>query len=249
MSIWQSSAWHGAWARLGAALLPQPCLLCGGSAGRDPVCKCCAAALPRVPFPACPQCAQALGTQATAILACGACLSDPPAFDATFAAYRYAFPTDRLVQAFKYGHRLSLAPFLGNVLAVAARDAFAGTLPDAVVAVPLAPARLAERGFNQSRELAAPVAAALRRPLLEIVRRTRETASQADLPWRQRARNVKNAFASVAALDGQHLLVVDDVMTTGATLDAIARALKDAGARRVSNLVLARTVRDQADAA
>lgn len=249
MSIWRPSAWRSARDRVAAAWLPQPCLLCGSRAGRDPVCSACFAALPRLSDAVCAVCAQPLGSGATGASVCGACLTDPPAFDATVAAFRYAFPLDRLIQALKYGHRLSVAPFLGTVLAERSLQAFGKSAPDLVVAVPLAPARIAERGFNQSRELAAPVAAALGRPLHPGLHRIRDTAKQADLPWQHRARNVRDAFVGEATVSLCHVLVIDDVMTTGATLDATAKALKSAGAARVTNLVVARATRDQSSMA
>ncbi len=174
-----------------------------------------------------------------AATACGSCLAKPPAFDATLANWHYAFPADRLVLMLKFGRRLASADFL-------AAGMLAGMHPEGeiVMPVPLARRRLAERGFNQAVEIARPLARALHLPLdVGSLVRTRETATQSQLPWRARQGNVRHAFACSADLSGKAVIVVDDVMTTGATLNAVARTLKDHGASRVSNWVAARVLK------
>ena len=110
--------------------------------------------------------------------------------------------------------------------------------------MPLSAARLRERGFNQALEIARLLPPHLaRRIRIDLLTRPRDTRPQAELPVDQRARNVRNAFACDQRLDGAHVAVVDDVMTTGATLDAAAAALKSAGAVAVSGWVVARTLR------
>jgi ComF family protein len=117
--------------------------------------------------------------------------------------------------------------------------------PDLVLPVPLAPARLAERGFNQAVELARPLAKLLGVPLeTSRVHRRRDTVPQASLPWKERKQNIRHAFECELDLTGKQVLVVDDVMTTGATLDELARTLKAHGAARVENFVLARALKD-----
>ena len=137
--------------------LPQTCALCAGRAGNALVCPACTAALPRLP-PACPVCA--LPVAAAAV--CGACITHPPPFATTVAPFVYAFPVDRLLQQFKYAGRLAFAEWAAMALAAAAAEAFAGREDDAgpavVAAVPLAPARQRERGFNQAREIGVRVA-------------------------------------------------------------------------------------------
>lgn len=218
-------------------LLPQACRLCAAPAGDEPLCADCRAALPRMPAQTCPACA--LPTPGGAL--CGACLARPRQFDATQAAFRYAFPVDRLVQSLKYGHRLAGADFFGAELA----DRAEGTRADLIVPVPLSAARLAQRGFNQALELARPVARRLGLALETAgVRRHRDTTPQASLPWAERAGNVRHAFECQIDLAGRRVLVVDDVMTTGATVDELARVLRARGASWVGNLVVARTVPD-----
>ena len=226
-----------AWRNTAAALLPQDCFLCAAASGDSLLCPTCSAGLPYLSAERCPLCA--LPTPGAAV--CGACLKQAPHFDATRAVFRYEFPVDRLIQSLKYAHRLASANFLGRALAQLA----APLRPGLVLPVPLAPARLAERGFNQALELARPLARALGVPLeLSRIHRRRDTAPQASLPWKERKRNIRHAFECDMDLSGKTVLVVDDVMTTGATLDELARTLKAHGAARVENCVLARALKD-----
>lgn len=217
-----------------AALLPQDCVLCG-SRSKTLLCAPCASELPRLPAALCPVCA----LPAPGGKVCGSCQTQPPSFDATLAAFRYGFPLDRLVQALKYQHRLALAAWF-------ARAMLAGPRPtaDCVVALPLSTQRLRLRGFNQAVEVARPVARALGLPLhLTACSRHTDTVAQASLPWRARQSNVRGVFDVARDLSGCAVLVVDDVMTSGASLNEFARALKKSGALRVSNWVVARALR------
>lgn len=145
------------------------------------------------------------------------------------------FPVDVLVQALKYQHRFSLAGFFAAHLALPAEV-------DLIVPMPLHPFRLAVRGFNQAVEIARPLARAAGRPLeLMRVARVRDTPAQAQLTREERVRNLRGAFACDLRLDGMTVVVIDDVMTTGASLDEVARCLKASGAGRVENRVVART--------
>jgi ComF family protein len=219
------------------ALLPQDCFLCAAPAGDRLLCAACVAGLPRLTPERCPVCA--LPTPGSAV--CGACLKQAPHFDATRAVFRYEFPLDRLIQSLKYAHRLAGADFLGRELA----QSPVPFQPDLILPVPLSPARLAERGFNQAVELARPLARALGVSLeTSRVHRRRDTAPQASLPWKERKQNIRHAFECELDLTGKTVLVVDDVMTTGATLDELARTLKAHGAARVENCVLARALKD-----
>lgn len=221
-------------------LLPRSCLLCGGAA-TGALCPGCHADLPALGPHVCPVCATPLVTAAPR---CADCLRQPPAYDATHAALRYAFPLDRLVQQLKFGgrhafHRLAGADFFAGCL-------LAGPHPagDVILPVPLSRERLRERGFNQALEIARPLARALALPLdTQALIRARDTPPQSRLPWRIRHRNVRHAFACRGDFSGKTVIVVDDVMTTGATLDAVARTLKTNGAARVENWVVARAVK------
>jgi ComF family protein len=217
------------------ALLPWDCLLCGEAGASGLLCAACAGDLPRLPESQCPRCADASPGGI-----CGACQKQPPHFDATIAAFRYAFPADKLVQELKYRQRLAIADFLAQALLAGPRPA-----GDLLLPVPLSRERLRERGFNQALEIARPLARALGLPLLvDACHRRRDTAPQATLPWRQRHGNVRHAFECAADLTGKSVIVVDDVMTTGATLNELAGSLKARGAARVSNWVVARATGD-----
>lgn len=176
---------------------------------------------------------------------CGQCLKAPPAFDATIVATDYAPPVDQLVLALKFGNRLELAPLFARMLHVATGSAQT-TVPALLTAVPLGAERLAERGFNQSLEIARPLSRALGTPLDgRLVARTRDTRAQALLHPDERYKNIRNAFIvpahKIDRVRGQHIGVIDDVMTTGETLNELAATLKRFGASRVTNLVFART--------
>lgn len=220
-------------ARLARLLFAGSCFLCRGKAG-DILCARCDADLPRLGGGLCARCA--LASPAGAV--CGRCLARPPRFDATIAALAYRFPADVLVQALKFRSELALAPLLGGILS----GCIAEPGVDCIVPVPLSARRLHERGFNQSLEIARNVAAASRARLApELCERTRDTPVQLGLSSSERMKNVKGAFRCPRLVEGLTIAVVDDVMTTGATLDEMAAELKRAGAARVVNWVVART--------
>ena len=185
-----------------------------------------------------------VGTGAISACICGTCLSHPPAYDATIAAVDYAIPLDQLVLQLKFGARLALAPWCARQIrdAVLARPGL--PLPDLLCPVPLGPGRLAGRGFNQALEIARPLAALLGvacHPTL--AQRTTETAAQSGVAPDARARNVHGAFAVAdpERIEGRHVGLVDDVMTSGHTLGELAAVCKRFGAARVTNFVFART--------
>lgn len=216
-------------------LLPaQPCLLCGADSGAGAWCESCDDALPVLNTELCPVCA--LPTLHGAV--CGHCLRHPPHFKRTVAIYAYAYPLDKLVLALKYGEKIHLARWLGDKLSQGVE-----VRPDCIVAMPLHPARLRERGFNQSLQLAQRIARQLELPLLPFAcQRIRNTPSQSTLPWKQRNKNMRSAFSCSVNLTGKHVAIVDDVMTTGATLNELAQVLIRAGASEVSAWVVARTL-------
>lgn len=217
--------------------LPQACVLCAAPCGRRLLCASCASALPAL-GPACPRCAlPAAGAEP-----CRACVRRPPPFAQACAAWRYAFPVDRLLQGLKYGGQLALAEPLADGLARAVR-AQGGGLPDRLVPLPLSPARQRARGFNQAALVASRVSQQLGVPLARALGRVRDDGPQAALPLARRAANVRGAFVATGSLHGLRVALVDDVMTTGATLGAAARAARDAGAREVHAWVVARTPR------
>lgn len=152
--------------------------------------------------------------------------------------FTYAFPVDRMIQALKYQSRLALAAYFSGRLARSSKPSGI----DLIIPMPLHRQRLRKRGFNQAVELARPLAHAWGLPLdTTCVSRALDTVPQVSLPWRARRGNMREAFVCHGTLAGRSILVIDDVMTTGATLDALAHVLKRHGAVRVCNLVVART--------
>jgi ComF family protein len=221
--------------------LPQRCELCVAPAGGALLCLDCERSLPRVASP-CSRC----GLPSAGARTCGACVVTPPPYAATVAALAYAFPADRLLQRIKYQGQLALADWAGAALAAAVVADLArrcdGELPDRVVALPLAPSRQRERGFNQAREIAVHVARRTGLPLAAPLARIAAGTPQTGLPWARRRSNVRGAFAIASPVRGARVALVDDVMTTGATLAEAARTLLQAGARRVECWVVARTL-------
>lgn len=231
--------------RLAATAFGGSCFVCRGAAARAAlICAACERDFPGLPPEHCPRCA--LPTPGARV--CGRCVADPPAFDSTIAASAYAFPVDVLVKALKFNSELALAGYLAARLATrlaAERTEMperAGPV-DLIIAVPLHPRRLAERGYNQSVEIARALSRTVGKPLATGgCERLRDTPAQAELPFEERKRNLRGAFACSLALAGRRVALIDDVMTTGATLDALAGAVKRAGAASVENWVVARTL-------
>ena len=219
---------------LGNLLFGGSCFLCKGKAAAL-LCAACDADLPRLGPELCPRCALA----APAGAVCGRCLTQPPAYDATHAALAYAFPADVLVQQLKFHGELALAPLLGELLAAR----LFGNNVGYVVPVPLSAERLRSRGYNQALEIARHLARATGTRLApDLCERTRDTPAQMELSLPERIRNVAGAFHCPRIIEGASIAVVDDIMTTGATLEEIAATLKRAGAARVVNWVVARTL-------
>jgi ComF family protein len=218
-------------------LLPPRCLLCGaaGADGRD-LCAGCAAEL-HANAPACVRCAEPL---TVSVELCGRCQKKPPAFAAAFVPFRYAWPLDGLEARFKFHGSLAAGRVLAELWIERWRKE-PPPRPQAVVPVPLHVSRLRRRGYNQALELARPLARAMALPLrVELLQRTRATEAQSELDRRHRKRNVRGAF-TVGEVEGlDHVAVLDDVMTTGATLAACAEALTRAGVARVDVWALAR---------
>lgn len=234
------SAVDGWLAGLGRLICPPRCLVCRapGAGGRD-LCAACADALPWNLL-ACDGCALPLpGASADGSARCGACLRRRSPLAATHAAFVYGFPVDRLLPRLKFHQDLAS----GRLLAQCMAEAFSVlSRPAVLVPVPLHRSRLRARGYDQALELARPVARALDIELrLDLVERHRATAPQSSLDAARRRRNLRGAFV-VAPRPRlpDHVALVDDVMTTGATLHAAARALRRAGVARVDAWVCAR---------
>jgi ComF family protein len=183
--------------------------------------------------PACPRCArpQALGE------VCAACRRGKPAFDASHAALRYDYPLNKLLAAAKYQAQFDVCAYLGRRLAKSLTKADV----DVIVSIPLHPQRLAERGYNHAFEIAKALSQTTQLPLhAELLSRSRHTAQQITLQGKLRRKNMRDAFLASVQVQGLRVALVDDVMTTGATLHEAAQALKWAGARSVQCWVVAR---------
>jgi len=216
------------------SLLQQDCVLCGAGIHAQNLCVACREHLPYLHEPCCRRCALPVPDGEL----CGSCLSDPPAFDFTRAAFTYSFPVDALIQALKYQGNLALAPILAEELLPDAHEQL-----DYLIPVPLTTARLRERGFNQALEIAKLVSQKWGVSLLaDACYRILDGPPQAGLPWKERAKNVRGAFVCQAELRGKKVALLDDVMTTGATLDELAKVVRKKGAIEISAWVVARTL-------
>jgi ComF family protein len=210
-------------------------LLCGAPSRESGLCQACFDSLPFATGERCPVCAVATpgATQ------CGRCLKHPPAYDRVVVALDYAYPVDFLVAALKYSRKLAAARVLAYPLAGLLEQE---PYPDIVLPMPIAASRLRERGFNQASEIARHACGGFGIRVSDgLARRNFAKHSQTALPWRDRASNVRGAFDVETDLSGKTIAVVDDVITTGATLHELAKTLKNAGAEKVIGWITART--------
>lgn len=235
--------------RLLDMLFPPLCLSCGTEVdAQGNLCPACWAKLAFIEGSHCSCCGLPFEADFGTDVRCAPCLADPPAFAAARAVLRYDDAARPLILALKHGDRHEAVPSFGRWMARVGRGLLAGSdLPrkTIVAPVPLHRRRLWRRRYNQAALLAAAVAAELGLPhMADLLARPRPTPSQGGLGREERRRNVRNAFAvrrhRMAEIADAHVILVDDVMTTGATADACARTLGKAGAARVSVLVLAR---------
>lgn len=225
-------------------LFPPQCAVCELHAGAPAtsICAHCETDFFAADIDRCERCAIRLPETQPGARICGRCLTAVPDFDATTTLADYVSPVDGMVMAMKFTARLDLADLFGRLLAHRL-----STLPSAasdaiVIPVPLAFERVRQRGFNQSSHIARAFAvAAGRRLVIDQLLRVRHTPPQLSLALKERRQNVRGAFSVEGKLAGRNVFVVDDVMTTGSTLDEAARALKKAGAVHVHNLIVART--------
>jgi ComF family protein len=217
--------------------LPQRCLFCGATDPHDGICGPCRQDLPGTLAARCPTC----GNLSLTGEVCGECVAQTPRFSRLRVAASYRFPVNGAIQRLKYGADLSTVAPLATLLADRVDSE---SRPDLMLAMPMAPQRLRERGFNQAQELARVLAERLSLKLAPaLCRRIRHTPPQAALPWAERRRNIRGAFECRADLPGAHVAVVDDVLTTGATLDELAGMLLTCGAAEVWGWVVARAER------
>ncbi len=230
-------------------MLPAPCLACAEPVWtpRDSLglCPGCRQLLVRWPA-GCSVCARPIAGRLPEGGRCGECRRRPPPYERRLSAWSYQHPADAVLTAFKFGRLEYLGGHLGRRLAELFRRELGGC--DLVVPVPLHWRRYLTRGYNQAAAIARPLARALELPAANLLRRRRATPPQSRLHRKDRRRNLRRAFAirrpaarRTGRCRGRHVLLVDDVVTTGATLEAAARCLRRAGARAVTALTAART--------
>lgn len=232
--------WTGVLGRAAAdGLMPPRCVFCGTHTCDEErsICAGCSSDLPWLRH-GCPRCALPLATALPVGLVCATCQLQPALLTAVVAPLEYAFPIDVAIKAMKFHRRLYYMPAFGDLL-----QSVTGALPqtiDAILPVPLHRWRQWSRGFNQALELAKPVQKALEVPLLCNVRRRVPTPYQSELNAAERRKNLSAAFEVDGELRAKHVLIVDDVITTGETCRHLARLLLAHGADEVSAIALAR---------
>ena len=223
-------------------LLTNNCILCETPCPHEEcLCEACCAELPFIQG-GCPRCGLPIIPHAQPVL-CGQCLRKPPAFDRTVALFAYQPPITDLITSLKFHQRLLYGKLLGELLARRLQRVYqAQALPECVIPVPLHTTRIRERGYNQALEIAKPIA---RRLGITIDKkccvRRRATQAQSLMPAKMRLHNVKNAFA-VRDSCYRHVAIVDDVVTTGHTVDELSAQLKRAGVVKIDVWCIARTV-------
>lgn len=214
-------------------VLPQSCFFCGDSSD-ETVCAPCAADLPRLAQQVCPRCQ----LDAANGEVCGRCLKKPPIWEHLVAEWRYDFPLDKAMVSAKYHHAFAIYRW-----AAAQRNAWPFAVNATLIPVPLAELRLQSRGYNQAQLIAEEMAKRFDLKIDEsAVIRIRETDIQQRLTWMERRKNVRSAFVATRSFAGDSVVLIDDVLTTGATLNSLAQTLLDAGATRVDAFVLARVL-------
>lgn len=219
-------------------MIKQYCLLCTAhNGGEFGLCKACMIDLPWHNARQCPQC----GLLSNG-LTCGSCLNSPPHFDATHSLFTYDYPVDGLLQHYKYREMLHLANTFAALLHQQKLSPLKSKV-DLIIPMPMHDKRLKERGFNQALELARLLSKTMRIPLdYTLCQRVKLTTPQASLPLKDRIKNIRGVFECKQSLQGLNIALVDDVMTTSASLNELAKTLKQAGATRVECWVIARTL-------
>lgn len=238
VSVWRRHLASG----LRRWIVPSACLLCHGALERDaerggPICAGCRAGLPWNDV-ACPACA--LPMRGADIHLCARCSAEPPPQDSALSAFRYETPISQAIFGLKYHAQFRQSRWLGEEIArrVAARPA---PMPELLIPVPLHASRLRQRGYNQAQELARGITRRLAIPIdAHCAVRTRATADQIGQGAVARHREVRGAFAVDGRVAGLHIALVDDVMTTGSTVNELAKACREAGAARIEVWTAAR---------
>ena len=226
-------------------LLPGRCVICKGHSHRQiDLCQDCENELPTSPSP-CMQCGMANLTISTQNRVCGACIAHKPSFDRTFCAFTYISPVNLLIKEFKNGHNLVFGKVMSQVLAKKYKATLVNRpAPHLLLPVPLHKNRLKLRGFNQAAEIAQVVGDACDiKTNTRACSRSKDTADQKSLPAHLRKDNVAQVFRLNRNFNGYRIAIVDDVITTGSTVTALAELLRQKGASSIEVIALARTPR------
>lgn len=247
INLFKSLSALGFGKKLEAMLFPYLCVLClKASDTTKDLCSVCDGTLPRLLL-ACRQCGNRLisfSDQPSGWI-CGHCLKNPPAYDFMMPLFEYAEPVDRFIHRLKFQKKLMYARLLGELMSEALLLRYQKqALPECIIPVPLHLERLRDRGFNQSLELAHPIAKKLNIPLEPFLyRRVKNTQQQSSIPIDQRKQNVKQAFVKQGNRRYQRVAILDDVVTTGFTVEALSCALKEEGVKEVTVWCCARVCR------
>ena len=221
-------------------LFPPHCMLCGesGRAEMD-LCQPCLDELPANRH-RCSRCALPLSIEHKEIL-CGECQKSPPLFEHCLAPYRFEGAISELINGFKFHAKLANGRLLSTLLADAI-ESHSMDLPELIIPVPLPSRRLKERGYNQALELARPIAKQFQIPInYKLIRRVRNTPAQSGLNRKKRQTNTRGAFELTQEIKQRHVVLIDDVVTTGSTVEELTKLLKKAGVQRVDIWAVART--------
>ena len=218
------------------------CVLCGDTVFRQvSLCEPCEHDMPKIAH-SCQQCGIPL--EASVESRCGKCLKIPPLVDYTLSVYHYESPINYLIHQLKFKHQLSYAAIMGLLFNKSLKEqGIMSHVPEVILPMPLHKRRLVERGFNQSLEIARPVAKMLQIGIdTDFVRRIKETSPQTALTVKERKKNIKNCFEVKKQTKYKHVVILDDVVTTGASTNELARVLKKAGVKTVGVWSIARAV-------
>ena len=223
-----------------ALAYPATCILCGAPGEKDrDLCRGCHQDLPHNHHP-CRHCALPLPDAAPPGSVCGECQKRPPLFDRCHAALAYEYPADHLISGLKFHGRLSYGRLMADLLGRHLQQGNSG-LPGLIIPVPLHPSRLRERGFNQALELARPLSRLFEIPIDSTsCIRSRATEPQSGLDKKARRRNIRGAFEVRENLETRHVALVDDVVTTGSTVNELARLLRRHGVEQITVWAVAR---------
>lgn len=234
--------------KLLSSLFPSRCILCqqtvAGQAVNEhiEVCPDCLRALPYNNC-CCMRCALPLAEEIGANILCGRCIKKMPAFDYSHSLFRYEDDIIKLIHQLKFAEKITYARSIGEMLLTKLQAEIQTTkeAPECLLPVPLHKTRLRQRGFNQSIEIARVLAKKLEIPIVhDVVIRQRSTESQTRLNVKQRKKNIKGAFSVVRKINYKHVLIIDDVVTTGSTVNELAKVLKQNKVKRVGVLSIAR---------